>query len=153
MTRYGPVSSRHLLFIAAGSFSRSKPSDLIPELQGRFPLRVELNGLSQDDLEAILSQPETSLCAQYKALFSTEKVDLEFAPEGVRAMAELAWEANQRMENIGARRLFTVLEQVLEDVSFRAPELSGSTVRVDREMVMERAAGLVADEDLSRFIL
>jgi ATP-dependent HslUV protease ATP-binding subunit HslU len=153
MTRYGPVNSHHLLFVAAGSFSRVRPSDLIPELQGRFPLRVELDALTQSDLEAILSQPRHSLCAQYQALLLTEKVDLQFTKDGIGAIAELAWRSNHQMENIGARRLQTVIERVLEDVSFRADELSGSTVEVDRAFVEARTDGLLEHEELGRFIL
>jgi len=153
MTRYGPVSTHHLLFVAAGSFSRVKPSDLIPELQGRFPLRVELEALSKEDLEAILVQPENSLCAQYQSLLSIEGVTLEFTPDGIDEMAEIAASCNRRIEDIGARRLSTILEQVLEDVSFRGPDLSGSTVSVDRGFVRERTAEIVANDDLNRFIL
>jgi ATP-dependent HslUV protease ATP-binding subunit HslU len=153
MTRYGPVSSRHLLFIAAGSFTRAKPSDLIPELQGRFPLRVELNALTLEDLEDILTQPQYSLCAQYKALLGTEGVDLRFTTDGVREMARVAWEVNERVENIGARRLQTVVERTLEEILFTAPELAGATVVVDAEYVRARTADLIADEDLSRYIL
>jgi ATP-dependent HslUV protease ATP-binding subunit HslU len=153
MTRYGPVSSHHLLFVAAGSFSRVKPSDLIPELQGRFPLRVELSGLTKADLEAILVQPESSLCGQYQALLSTEGVTLEFTPDGVEEMADVAMTCNRRIEDIGARRLATVLEQVLEEVSFTAPDLAGTTVKVDREFVRDRTASIVANDDLNRFIL
>ncbi len=153
MTRYGPVSSHHFLFIAAGSFSRAKPADLIPELQGRFPLRVELSALTRTDLEDILVRPQDSLCAQYQALLSTEGVKLEFTPEAIAEMARIAWEVNQRVENIGARRLQTVIEQVLEELSFRAPDLSDTTVEVDAAYVQERTSALVADEDLRRFIL
>jgi ATP-dependent HslUV protease ATP-binding subunit HslU len=153
MTRYGPVSTHHLLFVAAGSFSRVKPSDLIPELQGRFPLRVELSGLSKADLEAILIQPENSLCSQYQALLSTEGVTLEFTPDAVEEMADVAIACNRRIEDIGARRLATVLEQVLEEVSFTAPDLTGTTVKVDREFVRDRTASIVANDDLNRFIL
>jgi len=153
MTRYGPVSTHHLLFVAAGSFSRVKPSDLIPELQGRFPLRVELDALTKEDLEAILTLPQYSLCAQYRALLSTEEVDLQFTPDGISAMADLAWRSNHQLENIGARRLQTVIEQVLEETSFRASDLAETTVVVDAAFVEERTDGLLADQDLSRFIL
>jgi ATP-dependent HslUV protease ATP-binding subunit HslU len=153
MTRYGPVSSHHFLFIAAGSFSRAKPADLIPELQGRFPLRVELNALTRTDLEDILVRPQDSLCAQYQALLGTEGVKLEFTQEAVAEMARIAWEVNQRVENIGARRLQTVVEQVLEELSFRAPDLADTTVEVDTAYVQERTSALAADEDLKRFIL
>lgn len=153
MTRYGPVSTQHVLFIAAGSFTRSKPSDLIPELQGRFPLRVELKGLDRSDLEEILVRPKSSLCAQYRALLSTEDLELTFTPDGVAEIARIAWELNQRLENIGARRLHTVVEQVLEDASFHAAEMAGSAVVVDAGYVRERTAALTRSEDLSKFIL
>lgn len=153
MTRYGPVSTNHLLFIAAGSFTKVKPSDLIPEMQGRFPLRVELDALTRPDLEAILTQPEHSLCAQYQALLSTEEVVLEFTSDGIAEMARIAWDVNQLLENIGARRLQTVLEQTLEEISFRASDIAGTTVVVDGAYVRERTASLAADEDLNRFIL
>jgi ATP-dependent HslUV protease ATP-binding subunit HslU len=153
MTRYGPVSSRHMLFIAAGSFTRAKPSDLIPELQGRFPLRVELEALTLEDLERILTQPQNSLCNQYQALLKTEGVELRFAPDAVREMARVAWAVNERVENIGARRLQTVVERTLEEISFNAPDLAGTTVTIDAAYVRERTEKLVADEDLNRFIL
>jgi ATP-dependent HslUV protease ATP-binding subunit HslU len=153
MTRYGPVSSHHFLFIAAGSFSRAKPADLIPELQGRFPLRVELSALTRGDLEDILVRPQDSLCAQYQALLATEGVQLEFSEGAVSEMARVAWDVNLRVENIGARRLQTVVEQVLEEVSFRAPDLADTTVQIEADYVRERTAALAADEDLKRFIL
>ncbi len=153
MTRYGPVSSHHFLFIAAGSFSRAKPADLIPELQGRFPLRVELSALTRADLEHILVQPQDSLCAQYQALLGTEGVKLEFTPGAIAEMARIAWDVNERVENIGARRLQTVVEQVLEELSFHAPALAGTTVEIDTAYVQERTSALVANEDLNRFIL
>jgi len=153
MTRYGPVNTHHMLFIAAGSFSTVKPADLIPELQGRFPLRVELNALSQSDLEAILVGTEASLCGQYQALLATEGVDLRFTPDGVAEMARIACVVNERVENIGARRLQTILEQTLEEISFKAPDLSGTTVVVDAPYVDERTASLAVNEDLNRFIL
>jgi ATP-dependent HslUV protease ATP-binding subunit HslU len=153
MTRYGPVSSHHFLFIAAGSFSRAKPADLIPELQGRFPLRVELAGLTQKDLEDILVQPQDSLCAQYQALLGTEGVQLEFTEDAITEMARVAWDVNHRVENIGARRLQTVVEQVLEEVSFHASEHADTTAKIDQAYVQERTAALLADEDLKRFIL
>jgi ATP-dependent HslUV protease ATP-binding subunit HslU len=153
MTRYGPVSSHHFLFIAAGSFSRAKPADLIPELQGRFPLRVELAPLTRGDLEDILVRPQDSLCAQYQALLGTEGVQLEFTEGAITEMARIAWDVNMRVENIGARRLHTVIEQVLEEISFRAPELTDTTVRIDASYVQDRTSALAADEDLKRFIL
>jgi ATP-dependent HslUV protease ATP-binding subunit HslU len=153
MTRYGPVNTQHILFIAAGSFSRHKPSDLIPELQGRFPLRVELRPLSRDDLRAILVQPRNSLLRQYQALLRTEGVELVFTEDGVDAMADIAWHLNQRMENIGARRLQTVVEQVVEEISFNAPNFRGQRVVVDAEYVRRRMRDFLEDEDLSRYIL
>jgi ATP-dependent HslUV protease ATP-binding subunit HslU len=153
MTRYGPVNSHHLLFIAAGSFSKVKPADLIPELQGRFPLRVELNALTQADMEAILAGTESSFCGQYQALLATEGVDLQFTPDGVSEMARIACLVNERVENIGARRLQTVLEQTLEEISFKAPDLSGTAVVVNADYVRDRTASLAVDEDLNRFIL
>jgi ATP-dependent HslUV protease ATP-binding subunit HslU len=153
MTRYGPVNTHHLLFIAAGSFSKVKPADLIPELQGRFPLRVELNALTQADMEAILAATESSFCKQYQALLATEGVDLQFTPDGISEMARIACMVNERVENIGARRLQTVLEQTLEEISFKAPDLSGTSVMVNADYVRERTASLAVDEDLNRFIL
>ncbi len=153
MTRYGPVKSNHVLFIAAGSFSKSKPSDLIPELQGRFPLRVELRSLTVEDLVRILTHPKNALVRQYTALLATEGVDLQFTEDGVTEIAETASRMNRQMENIGARRLQTIMEYVLEEVSFRASEMKGQKVVVDAGFVRERMAGVVADEDLSRYIL
>jgi ATP-dependent HslUV protease ATP-binding subunit HslU len=153
MTRYGPVHTNHLLFIAAGSFSKVKPADLIPELQGRFPLRVELNALTQGDMEQILAGTEASFCGQYHSLLATEGVDLEFTPAGVAEMARIACEVNERVENIGARRLQTVLEQTLEEISFKAPDLAGTKVVVDASYVRQRTASLAVDDDLNKFIL
>jgi ATP-dependent HslUV protease ATP-binding subunit HslU len=153
MTRYGPVKTDHMLFIAAGSFHQTKPSDLIPELQGRFPLRVELESLGVEELRAILTEPDNALTKQYQALLRTEGVELEFAPDGIEEMARLAQESNEKTEDIGARRLQTIMEQVLEQVSFEATELEDPRVCVDREYVRSRIESLVEDEDLSRFIL
>ncbi len=153
MTRYGPVKSDHVLFIAAGSFSRSKPSDLIPELQGRFPLRVELSSLGLSEMERILTEPKNSLLKQYSALLATEEVGLSFSEDGVREVAAMACRMNSRLEDIGARRLHTIMEHVLEDISFRAPEMRGETVVVDAAYVRERIAKFAEDEDLSRYIL
>ncbi|MCL5025456.1 MAG: AAA family ATPase, partial [Chloroflexi bacterium] len=153
MTRYGPVKTEHILFIAAGAFYQSKPSDLIPELQGRFPLRVELDGLTQHDLERILTEPENSFLKQYQALLATEGVELEFSPDGIAEIAAIARDVNRRTENIGARRLNTVLERALEDVSFEAPERQGERVVVDQEFVRSRLSDVVQDEDLSRYIV
>ena len=152
-TRHGPVRTDHVLFIAAGAFHVSKPSDLIPELQGRFPIRVELEPLTRDDLARILVEPRAALLTQYRALLATDGVDLEVTGEAVQEIARHAMEINQSTENIGARRLATVLEQVLEEVSFEAPEGSPRRVRVDGEAVRTKLAPLLADQDLSRYIL
>ena len=153
MTRYGPVRTDHVLFIAAGSFYQQKPSDLIPELQGRFPLRVELSSLTQADFERILVEPENALTKQYAALLSTEGVELEFARDGVSRIAGIARQVNERAENIGARRLYTVMERVLEDLSFDAPDHAGQKVVVDGTYVDGRLGDLLRDEDLSKYIL
>ncbi|MEM6370450.1 MAG: ATP-dependent protease ATPase subunit HslU [Myxococcota bacterium] len=152
-TKYGRVSTDHVLFIAAGAFHTSKVSDLIPELQGRFPIRVELAGLKESDFVRILTEPKNSLVKQYTALMQTEGVELRFEESAVRAIAEVAARANQTLENIGARRLHTVLETLLDEVSFDAPERSGSTVVVDEDMVRSRLAPALESEDLSRFVL
>jgi ATP-dependent HslUV protease ATP-binding subunit HslU len=152
-TKYGMVKTDHMLFIASGAFHLAKPSDLIPELQGRFPIRVELSSLSVDDFEAILTSTHASLIKQYQALLATEGVTLEIAAEGVRRLAEIAFEVNERTENIGARRLATVMERLLDEVSFDAPNRSGQTVRVDAATVNARLADLAHNEDLSRYIL
>jgi ATP-dependent HslUV protease ATP-binding subunit HslU len=152
-TKYGMVRTDHVLFIAAGAFHVSKPSDLIPELQGRFPIRVELEPLGKDDLVRILTEPETSLVRQYQALLSTEGVELAFTEDGVEAIAEIAADVNRRTENIGARRLHTVLERLLEEVSFAGGELPDRRVVVDEAYVREKLAAIVGDTDLSRFIL
>jgi ATP-dependent HslUV protease ATP-binding subunit HslU len=153
MTRYGPVKTDHILFIAAGSFHDTKPGDLIPELQGRFPLRVELDSLGVDDLRSILAEPDNALTKQYQALLATEGVELEFTPDGIEEMAQLAFEMNEKLEDIGARRLQTILEQVLEEVSFDATELEDRKVVVDRAYVRSKIEDLIEDEDLSKFIL
>ena len=152
-TKYGMVKTDHILFIASGAFHLAKPSDLIPELQGRFPIRVELGSLSVDDFEAILSSTHASLIKQYQALLATEGVTLEIAPEGIRRLAQIAFDVNERTENIGARRLSTVMERLLDDISFDAPNRSGQTLTVDAAMVDERLGQLSQNEDLSRFIL
>ena len=152
-TKYGMVKTDHILFIASGAFHLAKPSDLIPELQGRFPIRVELDSLSVQDFEAILTQTHASLVRQYQALLATEGVTLEFTPEGVTRLARIAFEVNERTENIGARRLSTVMERLLDEVSFDAAHRSGQTVTVDAAYVDERLQALSQDEDLSRFIL
>ncbi|MFN4003497.1 MAG: ATP-dependent protease ATPase subunit HslU [Hylemonella sp.] len=152
-TKYGVIKTDHILFIASGAFHLSKPSDLIPELQGRFPIRVELASLSVQDFEAILTQTQASLVKQYQALLATEGVTLEFTPEGITRLAHIAFEVNERTENIGARRLATVMERLLEDVSFHASRYQGQTVRIDAAFVDARLADLSRDEDLSRYIL
>ncbi|MCW7537267.1 ATP-dependent protease ATPase subunit HslU [Aquabacterium sp. A7-Y] len=152
-TKYGMVKTDHILFIASGAFHLSKPSDLIPELQGRFPIRVELGSLSVDDFEAILTQTHANLTRQYQALLATEGVDLQFTPEGIRRLAQIAYEVNERTENIGARRLSTVMERLLDEVSFDATRLSGQTVTVDAPYVESKLAELSKNEDLSRYIL
>jgi ATP-dependent HslUV protease ATP-binding subunit HslU len=152
-TKYGSVKTDHVLFIASGAFHMSKPSDLIPELQGRLPIRVELEALVVGDFVRILTEPDASLCRQYAALMATEGLRLEFAASGVQRLAEVAFEVNERTENIGARRLHTVMERLLETVSFDAADRSGTHVLVDREYVEDNLGELVKDEDLSRYIL
>ena len=152
-TKYGMVKTDHILFIASGAFHLAKPSDLIPELQGRFPIRVELESLSVQDFEAILTQTHASLVKQYQALLATEGVALEFTPEGITRLAHIAYDVNERTENIGARRLSTVMERLLDEVSFDAVNRAGQTVVIDAAYVNERLQSLSQDEDLSRFIL
>jgi len=152
-TKYGPLKTDHVLFIASGAFHLSKPSDLIPELQGRLPIRVELDALKVEDFVRILTEPDASLTAQYHALMRTEGVEVEFTESGVRRIAEIAAWVNERTENIGARRLHTVMERLLEGVSYDASEQSGSRVAVDAAYVEERLGELIKDEDLSRYIL
>jgi len=152
-TKYGAIRTDHVLFIASGAFHASKPSDLIPEFQGRFPIRVELQALTKADFIRILTEPENALTKQYVALLETEKVQLRFANDAVSALAEIAAQVNARSENIGARRLHTVLERLLEDLSFNAPELGGQAVDVDAEYVHKRLDPILKNEDLSRYIL
>ena len=152
-TKYGVIKTDHILFIASGAFHLSKPSDLIPELQGRFPIRVELQSLSVDDFEAILTQTHASLVRQYQALLATEGVTLEFSPEGIRQLAQIACDVNERTENIGARRLATVMEHLLDEVSFDATKLQGQTITIDAAYVNGRLSALSRNEDLSRYIL
>ena len=152
-TKHGPVKTDHILFIASGAFHLAKPSDLLPELQGRLPIRVELAALTRDDLRRILTEPESSLLKQYTALLGTEGMTLSFSDDAVVALADLAADINDRVENIGARRLHTVLEKLLEEISFTAPDRGGQTVVVDGALVRERVAPLAAKGDLSRFIL
>ncbi len=152
-TKHGSVNTDHILFISAGAFQKVKPSDLVPELQGRFPIRVELQALSSADLSRILVEPENSLLKQYKALLQTEEVFLEFTDDSVEAIAEMAEKMNREMENIGARRLHTMMEQLLEDISFSAPEKSGESFIIDAEFVRERLVSLVKDSDMRRYLL
>jgi len=152
-TKYGMVKTDHVLFIASGAFHMSKPSDLIPELQGRLPIRVELDALEVGDFVRILTEPDASLCTQYAALLATEGVRIEFTPDGVRRLAEVAFDVNQRTENIGARRLHTVMERLLEGISFEASDRSGSTVVIDGAYVDRNLGELARDQDLARYIL
>ena len=152
-TKYGAISTDHILFIGSGAFHLAKPSDLIPELQGRLPIRVELKALSPEDFRRILTEPKASLCEQYSALMATENINLEFAQSGIERIAELAWQVNEGTENIGARRLHTVMERLLEPLSFGADESSGEQVLVDEDYVNSHLSDLVSNTDLSRFIL
>jgi ATP-dependent HslUV protease ATP-binding subunit HslU len=152
-TKYGPVKTDHVLFIAAGAFHAAKPSDLIPELQGRFPIRVELSPLTKDDFIRILTEPQNALIKQYTALLETEGITLDFTREGLEEIANTAVLVNERSENIGARRLFTIMERLLEQISFEAPELTERKITIDAQVVTERLKDVVKDEDLSRYIL
>ncbi len=152
-TKYGPVKTDHILFIAAGAFHTAKPSDLVPELQGRFPIRVELDALRKEDFKRILTEPDNALIKQYTALLETEDFSIEFTDDAIDEIAEIADTVNDKAENIGARRLHTVLERLLEDVSFEAPESGGGHLSINREYVKEKLADVVKDEDLSRYIL
>jgi ATP-dependent HslUV protease ATP-binding subunit HslU len=152
-TKYGPVKTDHILFIAAGAFHVAKPSDLIPELQGRFPIRVELSPLTKDDFVRILTEPENALTRQYQALLATEEVELDFSPEAVETLAELACRVNEKNENIGARRLATIMEKLLDEVSFEAPDIKPAKISVTPDYVQTRLQGLVDDTDLTRYIL
>lgn len=152
-TKHGMVKTDHILFIASGAFQMSKPSDLIPELQGRLPIRVELEALSANDFKRILTEPHASLTEQYVALMATEGVKVEFSESGIERIAQAAWQVNERTENIGARRLHTVMERLMEDLSFEASDKSGSTTVIDADYVNAHLENLVQDEDLSRFIL
>jgi ATP-dependent HslUV protease ATP-binding subunit HslU len=153
ITKHGPVKTDHILFIAAGAFHSSKPSDLMPELQGRFPIRVELTDLTKDDFVRILTEPKNALTRQQTALLETEGVAVEFTADGVDAMAQTAYDINRRDQNIGARRLYTILERVFETISFEAPDAVEKHVRIDAAYVKQRLADVVKDEDLSKFIL
>jgi ATP-dependent HslUV protease ATP-binding subunit HslU len=152
-TKYGPVRTDHVLFIASGAFHVAKPSDLLPEFQGRFPIRVELEPLTKHDFIRILTEPENALTRQYVALLATEDVRLEFTDDAIAEIARIAAEVNERTENIGARRLHTVMERLLDQTSFDAPEMGGRHVRVDGALVRERLDAILQDQDLSRFIL
>jgi len=152
-TKYGSIKTDHILFIASGAFHLTKPSDLIPELQGRFPIRVELDPLSADDFVRILTEPHASLTEQYTALLSTEGVSLAFSSDGIKRIAEFGWQVNETTENIGARRLHTVLERLLEDLSYSAPDLMGRSILIDAAYANDHLAEFVEDEDLSRYIL
>jgi len=152
-TKHGPVKTDHILFIASGAFHIAKPSDLLPELQGRLPIRVELTALSRDDLRKILTEPEASLVRQYRALLATEGIDLDFTEEGIAAIAQIAADTNASIENIGARRLQTVMERLLDEVSYAAPDRPGETVRIDKAYVDQHVGQLARNTDLSKFIL
>jgi ATP-dependent HslUV protease ATP-binding subunit HslU len=152
-TKHGPVKTDHILFIASGAFHIAKPSDLLPELQGRLPIRVELKALGREDLQRILTEPEASLIRQYRALLATEGVTLDFAEDGIAAIAEIAANTNASVENIGARRLQTVMERLLDEVSYFAPDRSGDVVRIDKAYVDEHVGNLAKNADLSKFIL
>ena len=152
-TKHGPIKTDHILFIASGAFQLAKPSDLLPELQGRLPIRVELNALNEDDFKRILKEPDNSLIKQYKALLKTENVDLEFSEDGIDMLAKISAEVNSSVENIGARRLHTIIEKVLDDISFNATDKAGETITVDKKFVQDNLGNLVKDTDLSKFIL
>jgi ATP-dependent HslUV protease ATP-binding subunit HslU len=152
-TKYGMVKTDHILFIASGAFHLAKPSDLIPELQGRFPIRVELSSLSVADFEQILTATDACLTRQYQALLATERVALNFEADGIRRLAEIAFAVNEKQENIGARRLYTVMERLLDEVSFDAAKLEGHTITIDAKYVDDRLAGIAKDDNLSQYIL
>ena len=152
-TKYGPVNTDHILFISSGAFQLAKPSDLLPELQGRLPIRVELDALTEEDFKRILKEPDNSLIKQYKALLKTENVDLEFSNDGIDTIANLATEVNASVENIGARRLHTIIEKVLDEISFTATDRSGEKLIINSDYVKKNLGELVKDTDLSKFIL
>ncbi len=152
-TKHGPIKTDHILFIASGAFQLAKPSDLLPELQGRLPIRVELNALNEDDFKRILKEPDNSLIKQYKELLKTENVNLEFKDDGIDMLAKISAEVNSSVENIGARRLHTIIEKVLDDISFNATDKAGETITVDKKYVNDNLGNLVKDTDLSKFIL
>ena len=151
--RYGPIKTDHILFIASGAFQLAKPSDLLPELQGRLPIRVELDALNSDDFKRILKEPDNSLIKQYKALLKTENVDLEFSEDGIDTIANLAYEVNSKIENIGARRLHTIIEKILDEISFTATDRAGEKIVINKEYINKNLDNLVKDTDLSKFIL
>jgi len=152
-TKYGMIKTDHILFIASGAFHLAKPSDLIPELQGRFPIRVELSSLSVNDFEQILTNTDACLTRQYEALISTEGVKLEFQPGAIKRLAEIAWQVNEKTENIGARRLHTVMEKLLEDVSYDAAKHAGQSIAIDADYVDARLKNLAQSDDLARYVL
>ena len=152
-TKHGPIKTDHILFIASGAFQLAKPSDLLPELQGRLPIRVELNALTSDDFRRILEEPDNSLIKQYKALLKTENVDLEFTKDGIETIAKLATEINASIENIGARRLHTIIERVLDEISFTATDKSGEKIVINSSYVTKNLGQLAKDTDLTKFIL
>ena len=152
-TKYGPIKTDHILFIASGAFQLAKPSDLLPELQGRLPIRVELEALTSEDFKRILKEPDYSLIKQYIALLKTEKVDLEFSDDGINAIANIASEVNASVENIGARRLHTIIEKILDDISFKATDMAGEKVIINKDYINKNLDNLVKDTDLSKFIL
>jgi len=153
VTKYGPVKTDHILFIASGAFHISKPSDLIPELQGRFPIRVELESLTCEDFQQILTEPRNALIKQYTELLATEGLSVKFSKNSLEEIAKIAYTVNEQTENIGARRLHTILEKLLEDLSFEAPELNDKIIEIDRQQVVEKLEDVVKNEDLSRYIL
>ena len=152
-TKYGPVKTDHILFIASGAFQLAKPSDLLPELQGRLPIRVELKALTEEDFKRILKEPDNSLIKQYKALLKTEDVDLDFSDDGIDMLAKLSTEINSTVENIGARRLHTIIEKVLDEISFTASDKAGQKIAINADYVRKNLGDLVKDTDLSKFIL
>jgi ATP-dependent HslUV protease ATP-binding subunit HslU len=153
MTRYGPVKTDHILFIAAGAFSSTKPSELMPELQGRFPLRAELKPLGKEDFVRILTEPKNAMIKQAKQLLSTEEVTLEFTKDAIEEIAQVAATANATMQDIGARRLHTIIERVVEELSFQAPDIAPTKVNINAKYVRERVKAILEDEDLKKFIL
>ena len=152
-TKYGPVKTDHILFIAAGAFHASKPADLMPELQGRFPIRVELTDLTKADFLRILTEPKHALTKQYAELLATEGVQIEFTPNGIESLADIAFDVNRTTQNIGARRLHTILERVLEDISFEGPDMKVKQVSIDAAYVQNKLGAILQKEDLSKFIL